>query len=241
MRRWLWVASVASVAVAAGLVGCGGKLVPERSLIRDAEAPPLHDAGVEAGPSDGGADADDADDGQVDSNPPDAPPPDACAEMAPPRCVPTATCGSMYLLKGEGLEQGYFYFETVDVPCQTPATIVQQLINGAWVTLPSLANKYIPNETSTDTYIVGSQFPFSSPQEGATVGSIQAIRGCLTTGACTVCDPPQNITVLQCGACLPKNCGPGLFLDVDCRCVTDICPCPLDTYPACVTPSYQCF
>ncbi len=202
MRSWLCTACIVG---ATASVGCGGRLVPDRRLLPDGAVAPKLATSPDGGSDDGGATANDA--GM-----------DACAEIPAPLCAPTATCGQMFIRPGEGLREGYFRFETVDVPCRSPATVVQQRINGAWVQLLSLPDEWIPNTPSADTYILGSQFPLTTPQEGATVGSLQAIRGCTIAGACTSCDPPTELTVLQCGACLPKNCQAGKYLDEDCQC-----------------------
>jgi hypothetical protein len=228
MRSWLCVAAlVATATTTVALAGCGGRLVPERRLLPDGAVAPEYEDGGADGETAGERAASDA-------------ATDACSELPAPRCVPTSTCGQMYLYYGEGLVEGSFHFETVDVPCQSPPTVVQQWLNGEWVVLPSLPNEAIPGTTSPDTYIIGSQYPYKSPQEGATVGSLQAIRGCTVSGACTTCDPPTSIKVLQCGACLPQKCETGKYLDENCQCERGVCPCARDEYPVCMTPKTQC-
>jgi hypothetical protein len=186
-------------------VGCGGRLLELESAERG------RDASAEGGAGDdGGLEAALGDDAG-----------DACANLPAPQCTITATCGAMYLQRGEGYDQGYFNFETAFVQCPALPTIVQQRINGGWKQLASLAaGPYMP---SPNTYILGSQFPLSLPEQGTTIGSVQSLRACtLSPNGCLTCDPPQSITVLSCGACPPIDCGPMRFLDEDCACVN--CP-----------------
>ena len=231
-------------------LACGGRLLElgdpnarrdagvDGSVPDDAGADAGYDAGFDAG-YDAGQDSGktlvpDEEGGSVDP----------CRDLPPPQCTPTATCGGMFVEEGEGsygTVKGYFNFDTIYMSCPALPTIVQQEINGEWVQLLSLESTTNPGTPSPNTYIIGREYPLSSPQEGAQVGSVQSIRACTAAGQCLVCDPPQSVTVLDCGACSPINCGSGKFVDVSCKCVTDLCPCPIQTFPNCTIPAYQCF
>lgn len=149
--------------------------------------------------------------------------PDAANAPPTPHCILTSTCAYEYVAPGYGWSVGTFPVETVSATCQIPPAVMQQAINGAWVTLaPYRAQASdVPNpdpgayDISTPSSVAGQD-----PPTGGAVGSVEAIRACLYPPSGEVdCDPPTFIAISNCGACPHrKNCGVGNFLDDNCVC-----------------------
>jgi hypothetical protein len=168
-------------------------------------------------------------------------PPDPCAAVRAPGCTPLPGCGAIYFAPGTAIDPGTFNFETVYESCSTHPGEVEELINGKWSGIASVANQVFNGTDKTSTYLIGTQFPIAIQPVGSEEGTSQQLRACTVQDTCVVCDPPTTITVPSCGTCQPTSCGPGKFLDSQCQCGAAICPCPHDPYPACTTPAWLCF
>jgi hypothetical protein len=162
-----------------------------------------------------------------------------------PHCVPSSTCGTEFVPPGYGWATGTFSIETVSVVCKSRPDLVQQWINGGWVSLvPFVVDAANEPDLNPDQFDIEdpSGHQTRDPQTGASVGSVQLIRACaLTSAGVPECDPESFITVTNCSTCGATNCGPGRFLDGNCQCVHDFCPCPRDLWPACPTPAWTCW
>jgi hypothetical protein len=85
------------------------------------------------------------------------------------------------------------------VSCQSQPSIVQQLVNGAWVSLkPHAANTSYP----------APENPVVFDTVSSTAGSVQSIRACTVEGADTVCDAPTNVAITNC--CVAQTCQTGM-------------------------------
>jgi hypothetical protein len=253
--------------VLAAVMSCGCGSRTSLAFLEANEQVP--DPGVDAGlevrpPSDGGVDSGieatfDAGPPKPDSSlsKPDAetPTPDG-GNVAPndaesttpslaPHCVASSTCATEYIPVGYGWAAGSFSIETISVACHSPPTIVQQLVGGSWVSLaPFVANAADTANPGSDEYDVAdpSGHETRDPQPGAPVGTALPIRACVYTSTGDVaCDPASIVTVTNCSTCAVNYCPYGRFLDSNCNCVADFCPCPRDTWPACPTPVWQCW
>jgi hypothetical protein len=126
-----------------------------------------------------------------------------------PGCAPTSTCSSEFFpASGPTNPAGFQTDETVSVACQTQPTVVQQNVNGTWVTLKNfVASASYPTSVTQDVYVIGGQSAQGGTSSGSAVGSAQAIRACLTTTGGTTCDAPTNVTISDC--CVPEVCETG--------------------------------
>jgi hypothetical protein len=148
-----------------------------------------------------------------------------------PHCIVTSTCNYEEVSAGYGWAVGTFSVETISVTCQQTPTIVQQAMNGAWVTLEAY-HPVASDDPSWDQGIYDTSAPSSiakaDPPTGAPVASVQAIRACFydtspASGGFD-CDPTSFITVSNCFTCPHKNCGIGNFLDEACQCAKNVPP-----------------
>jgi hypothetical protein len=144
-----------------------------------------------------------------------------------PHCIPTSTCSFEAVTPGYGWAVGTFSIETITVSCQNPPSVMQQAINGSWVTLEA----YRPNasdDSAPDPGIYDTSQPsgkgHADPPTGAPVASVQAVRGCIYDNTGANCDVPSFITVTNCFTCPYQNCGIGNFLDEDCECAGNAHP-----------------
>lgn len=228
--------------------------VPDPGVDASLEAPPPPDSGPDGrgGKLDTGAPMPDSAVPKPDADvPPDAgnvAPSDAEATTTPslaPHCVASSTCATEYVPVGYGWATGAFSIETISVVCRSPPTIVQQQVGGGWVSLaPFVANASDTANPNPDVYDVAdpSGHETRDPQPGAPVGTVLPIRACVYTSTGEMaCDPASVVTVTNCSTCAVDYCPYGRFLDSNCNCVADFCPCPRDTWPACPTPVWQCW
>jgi hypothetical protein len=150
--------------------------------------------------------------------------PDAANAPPTPHCILTSTCSYEYVPPGYGWAVGTFPVETVSAACKIPPSVVEQAINGSWVTLApyraQASDGWSPNPGAYDIS-TPSAVARQEPPIGGAVGSVEAIRACLYPPSGEIdCDPPTFIAISNCGTCPHKNCGVGKFLDESCECAT---------------------
>jgi hypothetical protein len=127
----------------------------------------------------------------------------------PPRCsVPSRTsCASEWV---PAPTSAYETVSTIPITCPgsaSPDAFVEVSPSGDTTSLgnfcPDLAN---PGVTTPDLYAIGGQYEHTTTW-GAPIGSTKAVAACALSGIGNlVCDPPSNVTVVDCCPTMSDAC-----------------------------------